>query len=1409
MSQGDPPTGCIQQLVEEQADRIPDAVAFQYGSEMVHYHELDERANWLAHVMHAAGLRPRDRVGVCLERGPSLVVALLAVLKAGCAYVPLDPGYPHARVAFMAADSAASLILTHTRLRDRFADIEVAEDRSEAVRVLCLDKLDQVDAPNTRPDVVTDPDDLSYLIYTSGSTGRPKGVAITHHSAVVLLHWIRHAFSARELSGVLAATSVCFDLSIFEIFGPLSSGGRFILVRDVLELASLGQEVGVRLVNTVPSAMSELLGVGGVPDSVETVCLAGEPLTQALARRVWRLPCLRRLFNLYGPSEDTTYSTYAEIPKDVPGIPPIGRPLPYTTAYVLDEDGKPVLPGVPGELYLAGAGLARGYLNQLETAARFLPDPFDSRAQARMYRTGDRVRLRPDGQLEFIGRVDDQVKIRGYRIELGEITAALTSHPGLREATVIVLPGPAGDPRLVAYAVAADGAPQDDEPVLAQLRQQLPGYMMPAKLIWLERMPTTPNGKVDRTRLPPPRWGAATDSVGAADIALNETEAAVAAVWREVLGLEAVGPDADFFALGGDSLLATRVAARLRAVTGTDLSLTAVFDHSTVAELAAYIRETAGTAGVDRPENTRLGRRDGASPLSFAQQRMWFLHRLDPGDTSYVISYAVLFSGAAIEPDRLRAALADVVIAHEALRTSFWLDGDTTVQRVQDQPQLVVAHGCLDADDDLDSGLRRLSRHDAVAPFDLARLPLLRCRLVRHGVRTAALLLTVHHIVFDAWSFSILVRDLGRAYEARGRDEAPKLAGSAGPTAFAARQRRWLDGPDGHAAVAALTTSLRGVPQMLALPTDLPRPAVCGPAGGHLTGTVGAGTAEVIRRLARQHRLSLYMVGLAAFVAQLWQSTGGQDLLVGSAFAGRTTVEAEDAIGCFVNMMPIRLRPGPDLRFIDLLEQVRTAALFVAAHQNVPFESVLDRLRVPRSLAYNPLVQVAFGVNNVGRPQYRGAEVSFDGVEFEPDQARLDLTLWLEERDDGLRALWTYRTELFHADTVAMLHRNYTELLRCATAQPERSLAELVRPLAGPGRLASAVRADGGGNMTDDTARPVIRRRPKERALVAVHREWDGRTLPALVRANVPGVDLSDWVRTNRSALDELARTAGGVLLRGFGVAGVAEFSAVMNALSDEVLSYGERSSPRSKVTAGVYTSTDHPADQPIVLHNEQSYTLDWPLRIVFYCHTEPEEGGCTPLADSRKVLARLDAATVAKFERLGVLYVRNYLKGISLPWQEVFQTDQHAEVEEYCAPRKIECEWVSESHLRTRQVRSAVHLHPHTGERTWFNHALFFHVTSLPAEISAGLRTALPQEDLPYHTYYGDGTPIENEVLAELRAAYTAETTSFIWRHGDILLVENMLAAHGREPFRGNRRILVAMTDPVSSAHQAAEVAR
>ncbi|WBC15022.1 amino acid adenylation domain-containing protein [Micromonospora sp. WMMA1998] len=1047
---------CLHRMVGAQAARTPDAEAVRHGDATLSYRDLDAAANRLARVLLARGVGVGDRVGVCLPRTPELVVALLAVLKAGAAYVPLDPAYPAARVAFMTADSGARLVLTRADLTDRFAGPTVLVDRLDP------------DGDRTDPATPVTPGDLAYVIYTSGSTGRPKGVAIEHRSASVLLHWVRQTFDDTELGGMLAATSVCFDLSVFEIFGPLAWGGRVVLVDDVLALAAPDADrLPVTLVNTVPAAMGELLTAGALPPGVRTVCLAGEPLTAALAARVWARPHVRRLCNLYGPSEDTTYSTWAEVPRDGDD-PPIGRPLPGTRAYVLDPEGRPVPPGEAGELYLAGAGLARGYLDRpAETEARFRPDPF--RPGERMYRTGDRVRLRPDGQLAYLGRLDDQVKLRGYRIELGEVAARLAALPGVREATAAVRPGPSGDPLLVGYLV---GERRDD--VRTRLAEVLPGPLVPAAVVWLDRLPTLPNGKVDRAALPTPKLGGDPDGNGPDDGTLGPTAVAVATVWRELLGVPVTGPDDDFLALGGDSLLAVRCATRLAAATGRPVRPGDLFAHPTLAALAAHLdapptpdadltgtpdgsgADPADVVAADPADGTPAGPADGVTatggpdgggpaPLSPAQRRFWFLHRLDPADTSYLLAFAVRFASP-LDPERLTRALHRVVDRHPALRTVLPAGPDGPVQVVRPDAGPAPAVAPPDPGAPLDGRLARLAAEVTRTPMDLAVGPLLRaCLLPDAAGRAEALLLVVHHAVADDWSFGVLVRDLASAYD---DPDAPPGEPAPGPAAVAAAQRAWLAGPAGRRAVDEFLRELHGAPTVLDLKEPRgprsPRPGT--PLDGRaLRTSVGPATATAVRELARAHRASLHMVGLTAFAALLGAATGRDDLLVGVAFAGRTSVAAEQSVGCHVNTLPLRLRPAPDRTFADLLAEARRVTLFAAARQDVPFDLLVERLNPARRPHRNPLVQVAFGVQNAPPARHRSAVGGeFTGVELTPDAARLDLTLWLDDRRDGLAALWTYRTDLFDHDGVATWHRRLTALLRAAAVDPGRSLADCV-----------------------------------------------------------------------------------------------------------------------------------------------------------------------------------------------------------------------------------------------------------------------------------------------------------------------------------------------------------------------------
>ena len=642
---------------------------------------------------------------------------------------------------------------------------------------------------------------LAYVIYTSGSTGRPKGVAITHQSASAFLHWAGEVFSPAQLAGVLASTSICFDLSIFELFVPLSQGGTVLLSENVLGLPLLPAANQVTLINTVPSAMAELVRLGGIPPSVRTINLAGEALQNALVQALYQQPTIAQVFNLYGPSEDTTYSTYTQVQKGEEEQVTIGRPVANTQVYVLDGQQQPVPQGIAGELCLGGEGLARSYLQRAAlTAERFVPNPFGEEAGSRLYRTGDLVRYLAAGEIEYLGRADQQVKLRGYRIELEEIAAVLNQHAAVRESLLLVREDHAGDKRLVAYVVREEGAGASVAQWRQYLKERLPEYMIPAAFVVLDKFPLTPNGKLDRRALPAPELSG--KDVAAEYIApRTPVEELVAQVWRAVLHLERVGIADNFFALGGHSLLATQVISRLRSALTVDVPLRSLFEQPTVAGLAQCVEAALrGGKSVPMPPLLPVGR-DEVLPLSFAQQRLWFIEQLEPESATYNVPASLRLTGA-LDSDALQRTLSEVVRRHEVLRTTFVNYGGEPRQQITAEAQVALplidlsalASGAVEAEVEL------LARAEAGHPFDLSVGPLLRVQLLRLSEEEHVVLLTLHHIISDGWSLGVLIKEAARLYAAYSSDRSsplPELAiqyadYAVWQTRVAARRRCWM-----------------------------------------------------------------------------------------------------------------------------------------------------------------------------------------------------------------------------------------------------------------------------------------------------------------------------------------------------------------------------------------------------------------------------------------------------------------------------------------------------------------------------------------------------------------------------------------------------------------------------------------
>jgi amino acid adenylation domain-containing protein len=1027
------PRACLHELVAAQAARTPESAAVLWGGERLTYGDLLARSHRLAHRLRCLGVGPEVRVGVALERTPDLLVALLGVLAAGGAYVPLDPSYPQERLAFLLTDSLAPVLITESGVLDRLPSFDGT--------LLLLDRESFAEESETAPESGSTPGNLAYLIYTSGSTGRPKGVAIEHRSAAALLDWSAGVFPPEDLAGVLASTSVTFDLSVFELFLPLSRGGTVVLAENALALPELSAAGEVCLVNTVPSAAAALARSGGLPPGVRTINLAGEPLKRALVDQLYAIPGVERVFNLYGPSEDTTYSTFVLVPRGG-GEPTIGVPVANTRAYVLDA-GLRLLPlGVPGELFLAGEGLARGYLHRPDlTAERFVPDPFRGPGE-RLYRTGDRVRRRPDGELEFLGRLDHQVKIRGFRIEPGEIEAALLALPGVRDAVVLAredFPGDKqpGETRLVAYL-----APEVPADLRDLLRERLPGHMIPAAFVGLAALPLTPNGKVDRKALPAPEVDAAEESA----VPRTPTEELLAGIFTEVLRTGRVGVHDSFFDLGGHSLLATQVVSRVREVCGVELPLRGLFASPTVAALARRVEEARrGGDGTQAPPLVALPR-DGDPPASFAQERLWFLDQIGTLGAAYHLPMLLRLRGG-LDVAALRRALDETVCRHEVLRTRFTLGAQGVVQVIDpalplplplvDLARLPEAAAAEEAE--------ALALGQACRPFDLTRGPLLRATLVRRRAEEHVLLLTLHHIVSDGWSNGILIRELSDLYAAFAGGRAPGLPELPVQYAdFAAWQREWLRGEALERQLAFWRERLAGALAVLELPNDRPRPAVLGSRGARLPFALPAAASEGLRGLGRRAGATLFMTVLASLQTLLARVAGSSDVSVGSPIANRNRVETEGLIGLFVNTLVLRARIDGGASFADLLGQVREATLDAYAHQDVPFEKLVEELRPQRDTSHTPLFQVMLVLQNTPPVRLALPGLEIGGGEVDAGTAKLDLNLILGEAGDGrLTGAAEYNRDLFDAPTIARLLAGFAALLAAAAADPSRPALEL------------------------------------------------------------------------------------------------------------------------------------------------------------------------------------------------------------------------------------------------------------------------------------------------------------------------------------------------------------------------------
>ena len=993
---------CLHELIERQAALTPDKIAVKAGGLTMTYAELNARANQVAHWLVERGAGPDVLIGIRMARGVDMLAGLLGILKSGSAYVPLDPAFPQDRLDFILEDSNALLVLTDEAW-ERF-DSRPTENLATQVR----------------------PEHLAYVLHTSGSTGKPKGVQITHGNVVNFLTSMRREPGLAADDTLLAVTTLSFDIAGLELYLPLVCGATVEIASreeagDPALLMTALTRSGATVMQATPVTWRMLVEAGWTGDRNLKALCGGEALPPDLA--VALLPRCGELWNMYGPTETTIWSSVYRVKSAPSGTVPLGRPIANTTMYVLDTHMRPVPVGVSGELYIGGESVARGYLNRPElTAERFLNDPFIP--GARIYRTGDLVKFLPDGNLHYLGRADFQVKLRGFRIELGEIEAVLDRHPDVRQSVVVLR-----EERLVAYVTAyvtAYVVGQVDAAALRlHARASLPDYMVPSAIVAIDEFPLTPNGKIDRKALPAPDF----EPVSAI-APRTPAEELIAGIWARVLKLESVGVEDNFFELGGHSLAGTQVVSRIRETFHVDLPLRALFEAPTVAALALRVlalEQSSGATALTRAEHT------GPAPLSFGQQRLWFLQQLDPLDSSYNMPYVRRLRGP-LDIALFERSLGGIVQRHETLRTRFEIVNEEPVQVIDPwrQPALTLVSA------QSEERARTLATEEARRPFNLQTGPLLRTTLIRIAPDDHVLVLNTHHIVSDGWSLGVIASELAGLYEGRALEALPLQYAD-----YASWQRQYLSGERLQQELDWWQTQLAGAPRAIDLLTDHPRPAVATSRGEQISLTLPAALRDALLAIGREEGSTLFMTLLSAFSVFLARYSGQEEVVVGSPIAGRGHTGVEKLVGLFVNTVVLRTSLAGNPSFRKLLGNVRETTMGVYAHQDLPFEKLVQSIEVDRDLSRHPLFQVMLVLQNLP-----GLDQQLPGIAVSPfaiatGTSQFDLTLIVSERPEGLRLSLEYNVDLFLAKTAERMLGNFAILLESIAGHPESLISDL------------------------------------------------------------------------------------------------------------------------------------------------------------------------------------------------------------------------------------------------------------------------------------------------------------------------------------------------------------------------------
>lgn len=1015
----------IHKLFEEQAERTPENTALVFENRKLTYRELNEKSNQFARLLIDRRVECGDNVGLIAHRGFEMIIAMLAILKAGAAYVPIDPEYPRSRQEYIASNSRVSAVVAD---RDYYPAFD---------NMIVIDYLGMENYSQTNLNVEKDSGELAYIIYTSGSTGLPKGVMIEHHSAVNLISWVNREFDVSGNDSLLFLTSMCFDLSVYDIFGILSSGGRIVIaekeqVKNPDELRRLLKEERITFWDSVPSTMKYVIdaledgNTGCVLEDLRLVFLSGDWIPVKLPEKIGMHFPNARVISLGGATEGTVWSIYYpvnEVDEFQTSIP-YGKPIDNNFFYILDDERNIVPCGVAGELYIGGVGVARGYANDEErTKASFVEDRFFNSEGGRMYKTGDLGRLLADGNIEFLGRKDHQVKIRGYRVELGEIESHLLKNVAIKEAIVVDRTDSSGNKYLCAYLVS------DRELTGAELREylagELPDYMIPVYFIRLEKLPLTTNGKIDRKALPEPAQDIITGNRYTKPE--NDMERRLCDIWQEVLGLDRIGTTDDFFEIGGHSLKITALASRLRKQLGTEVPLREFFRLTTIRELATYILEAdiVDFAEIERVEDKEY------YPLSSAQTRLYILDKLENKSKTYNLPYVTRIEGF-LDLTRLENAFRGLVDRHETLRTSFELINGVPAQKIHKHVQFEISQ--MEASpEEIDEIIRNF-----IAPFDLNTPPLLRVKLVKVGNNSHIMMFDMHHIVSDGTSAGIMIKEFINLYNGKVLPELKIRY-----VDFSMWQNRLLTSPAIKKQEEYWLNKLAGELPVLDMPTDYPRPRVQSFEGGRVRFETGNELCSTLNKIAAETGTTLYMLLMAAYNVLLSRYTTQGDIIVGSPVQGRMHPDLENIVGMFVNTLPLRNFPSYKKTFREFLMEVRENAIEAYENQDYQLEVLIEKLGVERSSSRNTLFDTLFVMQDQDAPQLEIEGLRFIPYEIENMASKFDISMEAVETGGNIMFTLEYCSSLFKKERMNSMADDYISVLRSISVDMDVKLGDI------------------------------------------------------------------------------------------------------------------------------------------------------------------------------------------------------------------------------------------------------------------------------------------------------------------------------------------------------------------------------